>query len=93
MIQERTVDVPKLLDLEDKYFAKVLARTTRVFVERGEGSYLYTPDGRRYLDFVMGIASVNTGHSHPRVIEAAKAQIDKLVHPSASAVSYGPNIE
>ncbi|HVA92555.1 MAG TPA: aspartate aminotransferase family protein [Chloroflexota bacterium] len=93
MIQERTVDVPKLLDLEDRYFAKVLARTTKVFVERGEGSYLYTPDGRRYLDFVMGIASVNTGHSHPRVIEAAKAQIDKMVHPSASAVSYGPNIE
>jgi 4-aminobutyrate aminotransferase len=93
MIQERDIDVTRLLDLEEQHFAKVLARTTKVFVERGEGSYLYTPDGKRYLDFVMGIASVNTGHGHPRVIEAAKAQIDKLVHPSASAVSYGPNIE
>ncbi|MGH2386821.1 MAG: aspartate aminotransferase family protein [Chloroflexota bacterium] len=93
MIQERAVNVPHLLDLEEQHLAKVLARTTKVFVERGEGSYLYTPDGDRYLDFVMGIASVNTGHSHPRVIEAAKAQIDKLVHPSATAVSYGPNIE
>jgi 4-aminobutyrate aminotransferase len=93
MIQERDIDVTRMLDLEERHFAKVLARTTKVFVERGEGSYLYTPEGKRYLDFVMGIASVNTGHGHPRVIEAAKAQIDKLVHPSASAVSYGPNIE
>ncbi len=93
MISERPVDVARLRDLEEQHFAAVLARSTKVFVERGQGSYLYTPEGKRYLDFVMGIASVNTGHSHPRVIEAAKAQIDKLVHPSASAVSYGPNIE
>ncbi len=93
MIQELEVDVMRLLDLEEQHFAKVLARTTKVFVDRGEGSYLYSPDGHRYLDFVMGIASVNTGHGHPRVVEAAKAQIDKVVHPSASAVSYGPNIE
>ena len=93
MISERTIDVARLRDLEQRYFAPVLSRTSDIFVERGKGSYLYTPDGRRYLDFVMGIASVNTGHSHPRVVEAAKAQVDKLVHPSATAVHYGPNVE
>ncbi|MDB5074370.1 MAG: aminotransferase, partial [Chloroflexi bacterium] len=81
MITERLVDVARLRDLEQKHFSAVLSRTTDVFIERGSGSYMYTPEGRKYLDFVMGIASVNTGHSHPKVIEAAKAQIDKIVHP------------
>jgi 4-aminobutyrate aminotransferase len=93
VITERLVDVARLRDLEQKHFSSVLSRTTDVFIERGSGSYMYTPEGRKYLDFVMGIASVNTGHSHPKVIEAAKAQIDKIVHPSATAVRYGPNIE
>ena len=93
MISERVMDVARLRDLEQQHFAQVLSRSSDVFVERGQGSYLYTPDGRRYLDFAMGIATVNTGHSHPRVIAAAKAQIDKLVHPSATAVHYAPNIE
>ena len=93
MITDRLLDVARLRDLEQQHFAKVLSRSSNVFVERGAGSYLYTPDGRRILDFAMGIATMNTGHSHPRVIAAAKAQIDKLVHPSATAVRYGPNIE
>ena len=93
MISEQVLDVARLRDLEQQHLSAVLARASNVFVERGLGSYLYAPDGRRYLDFVMGIASVNTGHSHPRVIAAAKAQIDKLVHPSATLVHYGPNIE
>ncbi|HWE62393.1 MAG TPA: aminotransferase class III-fold pyridoxal phosphate-dependent enzyme, partial [Chloroflexota bacterium] len=93
MISERVMDVARLRDLEQQHFAQVLSRSSDVFVERGQGSYLYTPEGRRYLDFAMGIATVNTGHSHPRVIAAAKAQIDKLVHPSATAVHYAPNVE
>jgi 4-aminobutyrate aminotransferase len=91
--EDRLLDVMRLRDLEEKHFAAVLHRTTDVFIESGRGSYMYAADGRRYLDFVMGIAAVNTGHSHPRVIGAAKAQIDKIVHPSASAVRYGPNID
>jgi 4-aminobutyrate aminotransferase len=93
MVSEQLMDLARLRELEDRHFAGVLSRATPVFVERGRGSYLYTPDGRRYLDFTMGIASVNTGHCHPRVVEAAKKQVETLIHPSASAVRYGPNIE
>jgi 4-aminobutyrate aminotransferase len=93
MVSEQLMDVARLRELEDRHLAGVLSRATDVFVERGRGSYLYTPEGRRYLDFVMGIASVNTGHCHPLVVEAAKAQVETLIHPSASAVRYGPNIE
>lgn len=93
MITDRVLDTVLLRDLEQQHLAKVLARTSDLFVERGQGAYLYTTDGRRILDFAMGIATVNTGHSHPRVIAAAKEQIDRFVHPSASAVRYAPNIQ
>jgi 4-aminobutyrate aminotransferase-like enzyme len=39
-------------------------------VTRGEGVYLYDLDGKRYLDFAAGIAVVNTGHCHPKVVAA-----------------------
>jgi 4-aminobutyrate aminotransferase len=49
-------------------------------VERAEGIHIFGHDGRRYLDFVSGFGACNVGHNHPRVIAAAHAQIDKMVH-------------
>ncbi len=49
-------------------------------VERASGIYLYTPDGRRIIDFNSQLMSVNIGHSHPRVIAAMKAQLDALIY-------------
>ena len=48
--------------------------------DRGEGAYLYADDGRRYLDFSSGIAVTALGHSHPHLVEAIKAQAEKLWH-------------
>lgn len=48
--------------------------------ERGEGVYLWDTDGRRYLDFYAGIAVNCVGHSHPHLVEALKAQAEKLWH-------------
>lgn len=50
--------------------------------ERGEGSWLYDTAGERYLDFAAGIAVNVVGHSNPHVVEALKAQADKLWHVS-----------
>ena len=50
--------------------------------ERGEGCYLYTAEGRRYLDFASGIAVNGLGHSHPHLVAALKAQGEKLWHCS-----------
>jgi acetylornithine/N-succinyldiaminopimelate aminotransferase len=50
--------------------------------ERGEGAYLYTADGRRYLDFAAGIGVNSVGHSHPHLIEALTAQAGRLWHCS-----------
>ncbi len=50
--------------------------------ERGEGAYLYTADGRRYLDFAAGIAVNALGHAHPHLLQALTGQAQKLWHCS-----------
>jgi len=49
---------------------------------RGEGAYLYTEAGERYLDFIAGIAVNGLGHGHPALIEAVQGQSEKLWHLS-----------
>jgi taurine--2-oxoglutarate transaminase len=49
-------------------------------VERAEGIYFYTPDGKRYIDFNSQLMSVNIGHGDRRVIDAIKAQADQLAY-------------
>ena len=53
-----------------------------VAFERGEGAYLWSTDGRRFLDFGAGVAVTNLGHRHPRLQAALHAQADKLWHCS-----------
>ncbi|MDF1608763.1 aspartate aminotransferase family protein [Hoeflea sp. YIM 152468] len=53
-----------------------------IVFERGHGMWLETPDGERYLDFAAGIAVNSLGHTHPHLVEALKAQADKLWHLS-----------
>ncbi|MFM7673432.1 MAG: aspartate aminotransferase family protein [Candidatus Fonsibacter sp.] len=49
---------------------------------KGEGVYLFSTDGEKYLDFVAGIAVNSLGHCHPYVVEALKKQAEKLWHVS-----------
>ena len=56
----------------------VWGRITNLDVDRGEGSWLITRDGERYLDYSSGIGVTNTGHAHPRVVAAIAAQAAKL---------------
>ncbi|MEW6080683.1 MAG: aspartate aminotransferase family protein [Bacillota bacterium] len=71
-----------------KHISGVIVRDTELVVEKGEGSWLYTSEGERYLDFIAGIAVCNVGHCHPRVVEAAKAQLERLIHISISTAYY-----
>jgi acetylornithine/N-succinyldiaminopimelate aminotransferase len=50
--------------------------------ERGEGAWLITADGKRYLDFTSGVAVNALGHAHPHMVEAITAQAQKLWHTS-----------
>ncbi|MDX2073958.1 MAG: aspartate aminotransferase family protein [Alphaproteobacteria bacterium] len=57
-------------------------RRSGIVIERGEGVYLYAPDGTRYLDFASGIAVNALGHSHPHLVAALRDQAAKLWHVS-----------
>ena len=61
--------------------------------ERGEGVYLYTTDGRQFLDFTSGIGVTNTGHAHPRVVAAVQEQAAKLLHGQVNIVYHQPLIQ
>jgi acetylornithine/succinyldiaminopimelate/putrescine aminotransferase len=58
-------------------------------VSHAEGSYIYDTDGKAYLDLVSGIAVTNTGHRHPKVVQAIKDQADKYLH----VMPYGEFIQ
>ena len=58
------------------------------FVARAENSELWDVEGRRYIDFAGGIAVLNTGHRHPKVIAAVKAQLDAFTHSAYQVVPY-----
>jgi 4-aminobutyrate aminotransferase len=69
---------------DENVLASVLPRASNIVVSSGEGSWLYDVDRNRYLDFTSGIAVTNTGHCHPRVVEAIVEQTRKLLHTSVT---------
>jgi len=49
-------------------------------IVRAEGIYMYGPDGQKYIDLISGVSVSNTGHRHPKVVEAVKNQVDQYMH-------------
>ncbi len=70
----------------------VWSRVTGITVERGEGSWLITTEGERYLDYTSGIGVTNTGHAHPRVAAAIAAQATRLLHGQQNIVYHEPGL-
>lgn len=62
-----------------KLLAPVWTHMTQIQPVRGEGIYLYDAAGRRYTDFTSGIGVTNTGHSHPKVVQAIQEQASQLI--------------
>jgi 4-aminobutyrate aminotransferase len=58
------------------------------FVERALNAELWDVEGKRYVDFAGGIAVLNTGHRHPRVIEAVRRQLDLFTHSAYQVAAY-----
>ncbi|WP_181708628.1 4-aminobutyrate--2-oxoglutarate transaminase [Chthonobacter rhizosphaerae] len=64
-----------------------------VFAARAENAELWDVEGRRYVDFAGGIAVLNTGHRHPRVIAAVKEQLELYTHTCFQVAPYEPYVE
>lgn len=65
-----------------------LANAMPVYVDRAENAELWDVEGNRFIDFAGGIAVLNTGHRHPKIIEAVKAQLDRFTHTCAMVTPY-----
>src|SRR6202012_6188308 len=50
--------------------------------DKGEGAWLWTVDGRRFLDFGSGIATASLGHAHPHLVKTIAEQAAKVMHTS-----------
>jgi acetylornithine/N-succinyldiaminopimelate aminotransferase len=74
-------DLDELWRLDQRYVLPTYARMPVAFV-RGEGARLWDAEGVEYLDFLAGVAVANTGHCHPRVVEAIREQAGQLLHVS-----------
>ncbi len=57
-------------------------------VDHAQGSEVWDVDGRRYIDFMAGVAVLNVGHRHPAVVEAVNEQLDKFWHICLSDFYY-----
>ncbi|HDN79547.1 MAG TPA: aminotransferase class III-fold pyridoxal phosphate-dependent enzyme [Chloroflexi bacterium] len=86
-MMESQLTSAKLIERDHSIVAQAIYRYTDIAFQRAEGVYLYDFDGRRYLDFVAGIATMNVGHCHPAVVEAICDQARTLIH-GASHVGY-----
>ncbi|HEY8447533.1 MAG TPA: aminotransferase class III-fold pyridoxal phosphate-dependent enzyme [Thermomicrobiales bacterium] len=69
---------------------RVLPRYSPVVVDRGEGVYVWDREGTRYMDFTSGIAVVNTGHCHPRVVQAIQEQAARIIHAQQNIFAHEP---
>lgn len=58
------------------------------YAERAENATLWDVEGRAYTDFAAGIAVLNTGHRHPRVMQAVAAQLERFTHTAYQVVPY-----
>lgn len=77
----------------ESLISPVWKRYTPIVAERAEGAYIYDADGMRYLDFTCGIAVTNTGHCHPRVVQAIQEQAARLLHGQVNIIYHRPLLE
>jgi 4-aminobutyrate aminotransferase len=75
------------------HMSPVWGRIFDFVAERAEGSYIYTTDSRKLLDFTCGIGVTNTGHCHPKVVEAIREQAGLFLHAQANIVIHKPMLQ
>lgn len=68
--------------------SRAVGMMMQVYADRADNAEIWDVEGRRYIDFASGIAVVNTGHRHPRVIDAVRRQLDSFTHTCHQVVPY-----
>lgn len=63
-----------------KHLGQTSEKPLMLEIEKAQGVYMYGPDGRKYMDLISGVAVNNTGHCHPRIVEAVNKQVSTYMH-------------
>ncbi|MGE3145213.1 MAG: 4-aminobutyrate--2-oxoglutarate transaminase [Pseudorhodoplanes sp.] len=82
----------ELLDRRNAAVVRGVGHTTPISAHRASNAELWDVEGKRYVDFAGGIAVVNTGHCHPKVIAAVQEQMSRFTHTCFQVVMYEPYI-
>jgi 4-aminobutyrate aminotransferase len=76
-----------------RHMPDFIAPVAPITIDHAEGSWVYDTDGNKWLDFVMGIAVVNTGHCHPKVVKAVQEQATKVAHAQMNIYRHQPMLD
>lgn len=88
-MQTHTSDVERVLRL----YPKVLTRYSPIVVDHALAASIWDTGGQRWLDFTSGIAVVNTGHCHPRVVAAIREQAGEILHAQVNIMGSKPILQ
>ncbi|WP_111496337.1 MULTISPECIES: 4-aminobutyrate--2-oxoglutarate transaminase [Marinobacter] len=83
----------ELQALKEKYVAAGAASPNDQFADRAENAEVWDADGKRMIDFAGGIGVLNIGHRHPKIVDAVKAQLDKVMHTCQTVMPYAPYVQ
>ncbi len=82
-----------IIERDHRVTAPAYGRVYPLVVKQAQGMVVEDVDGNLFLDFMAGIAVANTGHSHPRVVQAIEEQAKKFLHICGSDYYYEPLVE
>jgi len=83
----------KLQERKNKVFARGQGNVYTTYITEAKNAELWDIEGNRFIDFGAGIAVCNTGHSHPKVVEAVKSQVEKFSHTCVMVNPYESAVE
>lgn len=82
-----------LLDRRNAAIPRGVANATPLFIDRASNAEIWDVEGNRYIDFAGGIAVLNVGHLHERVVDAVKQQLTRFSHSAFQVMGYGSYLE
>jgi 4-aminobutyrate aminotransferase / (S)-3-amino-2-methylpropionate transaminase / 5-aminovalerate transaminase len=82
----------ELLERRNAAVPRGVGHATPIYAAQAENAEVWDVEGKRYIDFAGGIAVLNTGHRHPKVMAAVQAQLERFTHTAFQVMAYEPYI-
>src|SRR5687767_1235210 len=83
----------EILERKHRVIANAKSIVLPIVAQEARGATITDVDGNTFIDFTGGVGCLNTGHAHPRVVEAATEQLARFAHTDFTVVPYEPYVE